>query len=96
MLTVFTCLAVVCAYVPHSRPAQPGEEGLIFAMFYGAAALCMLFGLGILVTTTLSSGKELHLFEKGVVEIHGGRARALPFERIAVCRELEEFQLLTL
>lgn len=96
MAAVFTCLAIVCIQLPHQKPPQPGEEGLVFGMFYTFAALCMLMGLGILWTTFASSGRTFHLFEDGIVEVTGKNSRAIPFSQIELCSEISEFKLIAL
>jgi hypothetical protein len=96
MAAVFAGLAVVCVQLPHQKPPQPGEEILVFGMFYSIAGVCVLMGLGILWTTFASSDRTFHLFEDGVVEISGRKSRVISFAQIEQCSEVSEFKLLTL
>lgn len=92
---LFAGLAFVCTHLPYQKPPQPGEEMLVFGIFYAIAGICLASGLSILWNTLASSGRIFHLFEDGVVEISGRKSRVIPFAQITQCSELREFKLVT-
>lgn len=96
MFLVFGGLAAVCIELPNSRPPAPGEEKLVFGVFYGIAATCAFMGLTILWSAIASPGRTFHLFEDGLVEVIRGKSRAIAFSQIEECKEINEFKFLTL